>query len=239
MKEISAIFRKEIKTYFNSPIAFIVIATFLFITNWLFFGYGDYPFFAINIADIRGLFDYASIVLLFFAPAISMRLIAEEKHHQTLELLVTLPVTDLQIVVGKYLSTIAIFAIMLAATLVAPLTIGTIGDLDSGIVVSSYVGFFLLGAAYFAMGLAASSFTKNQIVAYIMGLIVIAFFFLMSGIASGSGFFSTLMENLSIRYHYQNFFRGVLDSRDILYFLSLVAASLLISSAALSSRKYK
>ena len=239
MREVAAIFKKEMKTYFNSPIAFIVIATFLVITNWIFFAYGDYPFFAINLADIRGLFDFASIVLLFFAPAISMRLIAEEKHHQTLELLVTMPVSDMQIVLGKYLSTVALFAIIVLATLVAPLTIGTIGELDGGVVLCSYIGFFLLGAAYFAMGLAASSFTKNQIVAYIVGLIVITLFFLMSGIAGGSGFIGTLLEKMSIRYHYQNFFRGVLDSRDILYFVSLIVVSLLISSSALSSRKYR
>lgn len=239
MREIWAIFRKEMKTYFNSPIAFLVIASFLVITNWLFFDYGDYPFFAINLADIRGLFDYGSIVLLFFAPAIAMRLIAEEKHRQTLELLVTMPVTDTQVILGKYFSTLAVFGLILAGMLVAPLTISLIGDLDGGIVFTSYVGFFLLGAAYLALGMAASSFTKNQIVAYIVGLIIISALFLLNGIASGGGFFSTLLEQLSIRFHYQNFFRGVLDSRDVLYFLSLTAIGLVISSSALASRKYR
>lgn len=239
MNETLAIYRKEMKTYFNSPIAYIVIGTFLVISNWLFMDFGDYPFFAINIADIRNLFDYASIVLLFFAPAISMRLISEEKDKGTLELLVTMPVSDTSIILGKYLSTLAVFAVILLGTLVTPITISFIGDLDSGVVISSYVGFFFLGASYLAMGLAASSFTKNQIISYIAGIIIIAFFFLMNGFTSGSGFFGTLFENLSIRYHYQNFFRGVIDSRDVLYFLSLIAVSLTVSVAALSSRKYR
>lgn len=239
MNAVLAIYKKEMNTYFNSPIAFIVIASFLVITSWLFFDFGDYPFFAINIADICGLFDYGSIVLMFIAPAVSMRLIAEEKHHDTLELLVTMPLTDLQIILGKYLSTLAIFGIILLGTLVTPFTISFAGDLDAGIVVSSYIGFFFLGATYLAMGLAASSFTKNQIIAYIMGMIIIAVFFLMNGMISGSGFLATIFENLSIRYHYQNFFRGVVDTRDVLYFLSLIAVSLSISSAALGSRKYR
>lgn len=239
MSEILAIYRKEMKTYFNSPIAFIVISSFLVITNWLFFDYGDYPFFAINIADIRGIFDYGAIVLLFIAPAVSMRLISEEKHQDTLELLVTMPITDMQIILGKYLSTLAIFAIILGGTLIAPISISLVGDLDAGIVISSYIGFFFLGATYLAMGLAASSFTRNQIIAYIVGIMIIAVFFLMNGMSSGSGFFATLFENLSIRFHYQNFFRGVLDTRDLLYFISLITVSLLISSTALASRKNK
>lgn len=239
MSEILAIYRKEMKTYFNSPIAFIVISSFLVITNWLFFDYGDYPFFAINIADIRGIFDFGAIVLLFIAPAVSMRLISEEKHQDTLELLVTMPITDMQIIIGKYLSTLAIFGIILLGTLIAPISISFVGDLDSGIVISSYIGFFLLGATYLAMGLAASAFTRNQIIAYIIGIVIIAVFFLMNGMVSGSGLIATLFENLSIRFHYQNFFRGVLDTRDLLYFVSLITVSLLVSGNALASRKNK
>ena len=239
MSEVLAIYRKEMKTYFNSPIAFIVISTFLVITNWLFFDFGDYPFFAINIADIRGIFDYGAIVLMFIAPAVSMRLISEEKHQDTLELLVTMPITDMHIIIGKYLSTLVVFAIILAGTLVAPISISSVGDLDLGIVITSYLGFFFLGATYLAMGLAASSFTRNQIIAYIVGMVIIAAFFLMNGMVTGSGTLATLLENLSIRFHYQNFFRGVLDTRDVLYFLSLIGVSLLVSSTALASRKYK
>jgi ABC-2 type transport system permease protein len=160
-----AIYKKEMKTYFNSPIAFIIIAVFLIVTNWLFMDYGDYPFFAINIADIRNLFDYASIILLIVAPAISMRMVAEEKYTGTLELLVTMPISDASIILGKYFATLAIFFLILLGTLVTPITISTIGDMDLGIILSSYVGFFLLGASYLAIGMAASSFTKNQIIA--------------------------------------------------------------------------
>jgi ABC-2 type transport system permease protein len=234
-----AIYKKEMKTYFNSPIAFIIIAVFLIVTNWLFMDYGDYPFFAINIADIRNLFDYASIILLIVAPAISMRMVAEEKYTGTLELLVTMPISDASIILGKYFATLAIFFLILLGTLVTPITISTIGDMDLGIILSSYVGFFLLGASYLAIGMAASSFTKNQIIAYIAGMVVIAIFFLMNGISSGSGFWGALFENLSIRYHYQNFFRGIIDSRDLLYFVSLIAVSLMISTAGLSDRKYR
>ncbi|MCB0278854.1 MAG: ABC transporter permease subunit, partial [Calditrichaeota bacterium] len=106
MSNILALMKKELKTYFNSPIAFITIATFLIITSWIFFYYGDYAFFSRQVSDIRGLFQYGSMVLLFIAPAISMRLIAEEKYNGTLELLVTMPIDDWEIIVGKYLSTL-------------------------------------------------------------------------------------------------------------------------------------
>ena len=188
MNNILALTKKELKTYFNSPIAFITIATFLIITSWIFFYYGDYAFFSRQVSDIRGLFQYGSMVLLFIAPAISMRLIAEEKYNGTLELLVTMPIDDWEIIVGKYLSTLVMFMLILLGLLVTPITVSLIGDPELGIVLTSYLGFFLLGAAYLAIGLAASAFTKNQIVAFIITFILLGVLYLIGGALGTSGF---------------------------------------------------
>lgn len=238
MNNILAIARKELKSYFNSPIAFITIATFLVITTWIFFYYGDYSFFARQVSDIRGLFQYGSIVLLFIAPAISMRLISEEKYNGTLELLVTMPIDDWEIIVGKFLSTLAMFAIILLGLLVTPITVLTIGEPELGIIFTSFLGFFFLGATYLSIGLAASAFTKNQIVAFIVTFVFLGLLYLIGGAASGSGLWGTLVETVSIHRHFENFFRGIIDLRDIVYFLSIITLSLSVASSALSSRKY-
>ena len=237
MNNILAIMRKELKSYFNSPIAFIVIAVFLIISSWIFFYYGDYAFFDRGISDIRGLFQYSSIVLLFFAPALSMRLIAEEKYNGTLELLVTMPIDDHEIVIGKYLSTLVIYLIMLVGMLITPLTVMSIGNPETGIIFTSYIGFFFLGAAYFAIGTAASAFTKNQIVAFIVTFLILGVLYLIGGAVS-SGPLAQVVEAISIHGHFENFFKGIIDIRDFVYFISIIALSLYIASTALTSRKF-
>jgi ABC-2 type transport system permease protein len=238
MNNIFAIARKELKSYFNSPIAFITIATFLITTSWLFFYYGDTAFFAQQVSDIRGLFQYGSIVILFIAPAISMRLISEEKYNGTLELLVTMPIDDWEIIVGKFLSTLLMFALIITGMLITPITVMAIGEPELGIILTSFFGFFFLGATYLAIGLAASAFTKNQIVAFIITFVLLGVLYLIGGAVSGSGFFAVLLEQISIHNHFTNFFRGIIDLRDIVYFVSIITLSLAVASAALSSRKY-
>ena len=181
MNSILAITRKELKSYFNSPIAFIVISVFIILSTWIFFYYGDYAFFDRGISDIRGLFQYSSIILLFFAPAISMRVIAEEKYNGTLELLVTMPLEDHEIVIGKYLSTLVVYLVMLTGLMITPITVMIIGEPEIGIILTSYLGFFLLGATYFAIGTAASAFTKNQIVAFIVTFLLLGILYLIGG----------------------------------------------------------
>lgn len=238
MNNILALTKKELKTYFNSPIAFITIATFLIITSWIFFYYGDYAFFSRQVSDIRGLFQYGSMVLLFIAPAISMRLIAEEKYNGTLELLVTMPIDDWEIIVGKYLSTLVMFMLILLGLLVTPITVALIGDPELGIVLTSYLGFFLLGASYLAIGLAASAFTKNQIVAFIITFILLGVLYLIGGALGTSGFLASIFNQISIHQHFENFFKGIVDFRDIIYFISIIVISLAIASTALTARKF-
>ena len=238
MNNISAILKKELKTYFNSPIAFITIATFLIITSWLFFYNGDYHFFAIQTSDIRNLFNYGAVVMLFIAPAISMRLISEEKYNGTLELLVTMPIDDWEIILGKYLSTVTMYFIIILGMLVTPITVMMIGDPEIGVILTSYIGFFLLGATYLAIGLAASAFTKNQIVAFIITVIILSVLYFIGNVTSGSSVIAEVFNYLSVHTHFQNFFKGVIDMRDIMYFLSITVISLAIASAALSSRKF-
>ncbi len=237
MNTIFALMRKELKSYFNSPIAFIVIAVFIILSTWIFFYYGDYAFFDRGISDIRGLFQYSSLILLFFAPAISMRLIAEEKYNGTLELLVTMPIEDYEIVIGKYLYTLVVYAIMLLGLMVTPITVMLIGEPEVGVILTSYLGFFLLGASYFAIGTAASAFTKNQIIAFIVTFLLLGVLYLIGGAVS-SGPLAAIIDTISIHGHFENFFKGIIDIRDIVYFISIIALSLYVASTALTSRKF-
>ena len=237
MNTILALMRKEVKSYFNSPIAFIVIAVFIILSSWIFFYFGDYAFFDRGVSDIRGLFQYSSLILLFFAPALSMRLIAEEKHNGTLELLVTMPIEDYEIIIGKYLSTLVIYAVMLLGLMVTPITVMLIGEPEVGVILTSYLGFFLLGASYFAIGIAASAFTKNQIIAFIVTFLLLGILYLIGG-AVNSGPLAVIIDTISIHGHFENFFKGIIDIRDIIYFLSIIALSLYVASTALTSRKF-
>lgn len=238
MDNVLAIARKELKSYFNSPIAFMTIAVFLILTTWLFFYYGEAPFFTRQNSDIRNLFIFGSYILLFIAPAISMRLISEEKYNGTLELLVTMPIDDWEIILGKYLATIVMYFFILLGLAITPITVLMIGEPEFGVIVTSYVGFFFLGAAYLAIGLAASAFTKNQIVAFISTFIFLGILFFIGESVSVTGTMAVIVDSLSIHKHFNNFFRGVIDARDIFYFLSIIVLSLSIASSALSSRKY-
>lgn len=237
MNTILALMRKELKSYFNSPIAFIIIAVFIILSTWIFFYYGDYAFFDRGTSDIRGLFQYSSLILLFFAPALSMRLIAEEKYNGTLELLVTMPIEDYEIIIGKYLSTLIIYAIMLIGLIVTPITVMMIGEPEIGVILTSYLGLFLLGASYFAVGTAASAFTKNQIVAFIVTFLLLGILYLIGG-AVNSGPLAAIIDTISIHGHFENFFKGIIDIRDIIYFLSIITLSLYVASTALTSRKF-
>lgn len=237
MNTILALMRKELKSYFNSPIAFIIIAVFIILSTWIFFYYGDYAFFDRGTSDIRGLFQYSSLILLFFAPALSMRLIAEEKYNGTLELLVTMPIEDYEIIIGKYLSTLIIYAIMLIGLIVTPITVMMIGEPEIGVILTSYLGLFLLGASYFAVGIAASAFTKNQIVAFIVTFLLLGILYLIGG-AVNSGPLAAIIDTISIHGHFENFFKGIIDIRDIIYFLSIITLSLYVASTALTSRKF-
>lgn len=218
MKQAVHIFKKEFRTYFVSPIAYIVISIFLLVTGWFFFT----TFFLYNQANLRNFFSLLPIIFSFVVPAVTMRLFSEELNVGSYEILLTMPVTFLDVVVGKFLSAVAFIAVMIAPTLSYPITVSFLGELDWGPVAGGYLGAVLLGASFSAIGLFASSLTRNQIIAFIIGMAICfslvlvdkMLFFLPQTLLG-------ILSYLGADTHFQNISKGVIDSRDALYFLSV------------------
>ncbi|MCI0470083.1 MAG: ABC transporter permease subunit [Candidatus Aminicenantes bacterium] len=235
MEKIKHIFKKEFKTYFISPIAYIVISIFLLIIGWLFFS----TFFLNRQANMMRFFSMLPITFSFIIPAVTMRLFSEEINIGTYEILLTLPVNFKDIIVGKFLAASAFVGVMLAPTLVYAISIAFLGKLDWGPVIGGYVGALLLGAGYCAIGLMASSITKNQVIAFIIGM---ALCFTLTLLTDFMLYFlpNTLVEffqYLSANYHFQNIARGVVDSRDIIYFISLSFIALYVANLIMQRKK--
>jgi ABC-2 type transport system permease protein len=218
MRQATHIFKKEFAAYFVSPIAYIVIAIFLLVTGWFFFS----TFFLYNQANLRNFFALLPITLSFVVPAITMRLFSEELNVGSYEILLTMPVTFLEVVLGKFLAAVVFVATMLIPTLAYPVTVSFLGQLDWGPVLAGYTGAVLLGAAFSAIGLFASALTRNQIIAFIIGMAICfgltlidkMLFFLPQSLLS-------FFQYLGADFHFENVSKGVIDSRDILYFLSV------------------
>lgn len=234
-QNILPIFRRELRSYFNSPVAYVVIVVFLAIIGWFFTS----NLFLMNVASMRVVFELVPLVFLFFVPAITMRLLAEEKKSGTLELLTTKPVTDAEIVLAKFLAAWVLLAAALVPTLLYLITMMALGSIELGPVIAGYVGLLLMGGAYIAIGIFASSLTENQIIAFIISFLIVLALFLMDKVLMyvPAGLASTL-EFLAVDYHFSNIARGVIDSRDIIYFVSLLGFSLLLATVSLERRKW-
>lgn len=233
MRNLLPIFKKELRSYFTSPVAYIVIAVFLLICGWFF----STSLFVVGQASLRNVFQIIPFVLTFFVPAITMRLISEERKTGTFELLTTMPVADIEIVLGKFLAAFALLAVSLACTFGYAFTVATLGKADGGVTVAGYVGLLLLGAGYVAIGVLASTLTENQIVAFIISFLVI---FVLSLVDKVLMFLparlASVFEYLSAEYHFNNIARGVIDTRDLVYYASLVILGLYFSARALQRR---
>lgn len=234
MHNIMVIARREFKSYFDSPVAYIVLTFFLIVTGYFFTS----NLFLANQADLRTLWGIVPLLFVFFIPAISMKLLAEEKKSGTIELLYTYPIKDSEIVVGKYLAALGLLGVLVGCTIVYAITIGSLGNMDSGQAVAGYIGLILMAASYLAIGVFASSVTDNQIVAFILALFISFFFFIADKIL----FFlptgvAGIFEYLAIEYHFQNVARGVIDTRNLIYFGSVIFFGLLLASHALSRRR--
>jgi ABC-2 type transport system permease protein len=233
MRQVPHIFKKEFRTYFVSPIAYIVISVFLIVIGWFFFS----TFFLFNQTSLRNFFAWLPIIFAFVIPAVTMRLLAEELNVGTFEILLTMPVTYRDVVLGKFLASVAFVAAMLVPTLAYPVTVSFLGDLDWGPVIGGYVGAILLGAAFSAVGLFASSVTRNQIVAFIIGVAICfalvlidkILFFLPTPLVGVLGY-------LGAGFHFENISKGILDSRDILYFLSVTFVGLYATHLAMEEK---
>ncbi len=228
---------KEFRSYFQSTIAYIFITLFLVLTQWLFFQ----GFFVIGQATMRDFFALIPIVFLLFVPAATMRLWAEEKKLGTVELLLTLPVTDWQAVLGKFLAAWAFLAVTVLLTLPLTLTVVSLGNPDNGALVGGYLGSLLLGGAYIAIGLWASSLTQNQIVAFIVTVVLCFVLYIIGDpivLSSIPKALAPFFAGLSLSAHFESIGRGVVDSRDILYYLSVIAFFLFLNVRSIESRKW-
>ncbi|MDE0400487.1 MAG: ABC transporter permease subunit [Candidatus Poribacteria bacterium] len=238
MQNITAILKKEFRSYFNSPIAYIFITFFLGISSWLFFQ----SFFLANQAEMRGFFGLMPWIFLFFIPAVTMKLWAEEKKIGTIEILMTLPIRDYEVVIGKFLACLALLAVTILLTLVVPFSVMYVGNPDVGTLVTGYIGLLLMGAAYIAIGFFASTLTENQIVAFIIGIVVCLTLLLIGEdivLFKTPNWLFPIFSYLGLGAHYSSILRGVLDSRDIIYYLSVIAFFLYLSTLAVESRKWR
>jgi ABC-2 type transport system permease protein len=236
MKNVLAISRREFTAYFNSPIAYIVAVVYITTGGYLFFK----QLFIEGQADMRPFFGLAPLLFLFIMPLLTMRLLAEEKREGTLELLLTMPVTDWEVVVGKYLASIGLIAVLLALTLTFPVTVAALGPLDKGATFAGYVGLLLMCGAYAAIGLMASAFTRNQIVAVLIAFFISFGLFLVGQMVQVlPPSLAPIANAISITTRFQNIARGVLDSRDLLYYASMIFGCLLIAEATLESRRWR
>lgn len=238
MREIWIIAQRELSAFFNSLVAYIMLIAFLGFSGFFTWLYGGDIFFR-KQADLQVFFSVSLWTLFFFIPAITMRQLAEEKKTGTIELLLTKPVTDRQLVLGKYLACLLLVFIALVFTVPYYITVANIGDLDHGATLAGYLGLLLMSSAYIGIGVFASSLTNNQIVAFLLALLIGIFFqFLFNTIASGAtGWLGEFFSDLSVTTHFESIARGVLDSKDIVYFLSLTLLGLLLAEVIIAKRK--
>ena len=238
MNNIKHIFKKEVGSYFNSPMAYIFLVIFAIVNSFFFTNI----FFKINQSDLRTLFNIIPLVYLFFIPAICMGLIAKEKNTGTMEVLTTLPITDRQLVIGKFLSALFLIFVGLLFTFIQLYTLIQTGtDIDYGAIFTGYLGLLLLGAVYSSIGIFASSVSNDQIVAFIIGVFLVLVFYLMDKtiLIFTPPFMASFIQYLAVDYHLTNISRGVIDSRNIIYFLSVISFFLFMTIRLLESRKWK
>jgi ABC-2 type transport system permease protein len=254
MRNVWTIARRDFRTYFTSPIAYIVIATFMLIMGWMFFSnltyfnlqnlqYQQYHMGkGISISDgiIRPLYGNMNVVLLFLVPFITMRLFAEERKVHTIELLMTSPVKLTEIILGKFLSAFLLVAVMLLLTSVYAIILFVFGNPDPGVIVASYVGTFLLASCYLAIGVLFSSVTENQIVAGALTFGAGLFFWLVSWATQYAGpVWGDILTYLSLISHYNNFSQGMLNSADVVYYLSFIGVGLFLTHRVLDSFRWR
>ncbi|NNE09969.1 MAG: ABC transporter permease [Gemmatimonadetes bacterium] len=238
MRNVFAVMRKEFRGYFDSPIAYIYITFFTVLSTWLFMR----SFFLVNQATMRGYFGILPWLLLFFIPAVTMRLWAEEKKLGTIELLMTLPLKDSEVVFGKFLASFLFLAVTLVLSLALPIMVSMLGEPDLGSIAGGYLGAILLGGAYLAIGLFVSSLTENQIIAFIIGVTITFLLFVIGEefvVYNAPDAIVPMLKFLGMGAHFDSIGRGVVDSRDVIYYLSMIGFFLFLNVRSVESRKWK
>ena len=252
---IWAIFKKEMRLYFTSPVAWVVLTIFLFIAGYFFASI--FNFFSqasiqaamnpgmgreLNVTDsvMRPLFSNISVILLLLMPLVTMRLFAEERRAGTIELLLTYPVRDGAVLAAKYLAALALYALMIGLTVLYPLIVVYFARLESGPVLTGYLGLLLMGATFIAVGVFASSLTENQIVAAVTTFGVLLIFWILGWSADyAGGALGRVLQFLSILEHNDSFSKGVLDTKDVLYYVNFTALALFLTLRSLEARRWK
>jgi len=238
MSVVKAIFSKEFKGYFSSPTAYVFMTVYLVLTGWLFFR----AFFFEAQASMRYYFVVLPWIFLFLLPAVTMRTWAEEKSSGTLELMLTLPVKDYEVVLGKFLACFFFLALTVMFSFPIPLIVYMYGNPDPGPLIGGYLGALFMGAAYLSIGIFASGLTKNQIVAYIMGIALCFFMFILGeGLVLGvlPRALVPIFEYLGLGSHFHSIGRGVIDTRDLVYYVSVVVFFLFLNVRTVERRKWK
>lgn len=238
MTGFRAVLRKELRGLFNSPVAYIVAVLYLVFTSVWFFVIQD--FFAADLASLRGYYAIMPVVFTVLVPAITMRMWSEERRSGTDEVLLTLPVSEAQLVLGKYAAGLVLLASAVALTLFVPLSVGPLGDFERGEIAGQYVGLLLLGSAGLAIGQLVSALSRNQVSAFLSATVVLLALTLLGRVnvvLAPGGAVAELLSYLSLERHYRGFNRGVLDTRDLVYFAGVTALGLYLTTRVLVRRK--
>jgi ABC-2 type transport system permease protein len=254
VRNITAIAMKELRSYFGSPIAWIMMGLFAFIFGWFYINYlyffisqsqqgqfgGGMPTMNVNERLIRPLLQNASVLILFILPMVTMRTYSEEKRSGTIELLLTSPLKDIEIVLGKFLGAVGLYAALLAVTMVYVSVLFFAGNPEWRPVISGYLGLLLLGSCFVAVGLFISSLTKNQMVAGAASFVVFLFFWIINWFADSAGPTTAAIVNyLSITQHFEDFGRGVIDTKHLVFYLSFISFGLFLTVKSVDSERWR
>ncbi len=233
---VLAVARRELGSYFASPVGYIITALIVLLNSAAFF----VPTLSSQQATISSVVSGITTLLLFFAPILSMRLLSEEQRTGTLELLMTAPVRDSEVALGKYLASLAFLGVLLLFTLVYPAVLYISGQPERGEMIGGYLAMILFGGAAMAIGLFASSLTQNQIIAAVVGIVILLILYFVDVIAQAvSGTAATLLNDLSTYSHLSNMTQGVIDTKDVIYFLSLIVGALFLTTRSLEARRWR
>jgi len=239
MKQIWIITKRELQAYFDSLMAYILLVLFLGFSGFFTWIYGS-DIFYIKQATLMPFFNIAYWTLFFFIPALTMRLLSEENRMGTLELLLTKPVSNWQVIFGKFLASLLLIIIALLLTLPYVTTVSSIGNLDLGQTITGYFALILFSGMYISIGLFTSSYTNNQIVSYLSALFIGVFFQIIFSMlaANMAGIPGQILDYLSVSSHFQSMIRGVIDTRDLLYFLGITFIGLVLTETMLIKKRY-
>ena len=253
MGNILTLAQKELRSYFVSPIAYVLLVFFALLFGYFYassinyvvqlsmgqFGFGGPQIVNINEFMIRPLFGNTAVILLFLLPMLTMRSFAEEKRSGTIELLLTSPLTDFQIIMGKFLGAMALYALMLSLTLIHIGVLFWYGEPEWGPILSGYLGLLLMGGSFISIGLAISSMTKNQIVAGVSTFAVLLLFWIINWMGDASGTTTqSVLAYLSILEHFDDFSKGVIDTTDLTYYVSFITLGLFLTAKSMDMARW-